>query len=331
MRYPNAPQNEPVSVPRTPFARRYIALLALAATGALVACSGQHIKDPDGDGTRDKARPFSKLGPTEDNLNVGIGDREDWRYILPERAGRMQMRISVGKWEESSISGHVTIFTEVGDRIAEKEMPSGSGTLKFRFEVETDMRYLVRFRASRGKGQYAVEVDFGEGNCASCSSKQDCVNGRCVARACPGGCGAGHRCDRSSRKCVRDSGGGGTNLCAGVRCPSGQYCARSSGRCVKRAARCPAGQVRKGGKCVTKKSDIVCSVVDARATGNGSLLTLSAGDNKKVKKGAKGYIKGLSGSSFTVIAVYPSRCKARCKAPLNKILGGKARTAVIRR
>ncbi len=329
MRHPNVPMNDTMSVFGTPSSRRWIALLAVAAIGALAACSGQHVKDPDGDGTRDKARPFSRVGPTEDNLNVGIGDREDWRFILPEREGRMQMRISVGKWEESSISGHVTIFSEVGDRIAEKAMPSGSGTLKFRFEVVPDMRYLVRFRASRGKGQYAVEVDFGEGDCASCSSKQSCVKGRCVTSACPGGCSSGRICDRAKRKCVRDS--GGSNPCTGVRCPSGQYCSRSSGRCVKRAPRCPAGQVRKGGHCVTKVGDISCSVVDARATTSGSLLTLSAGDNKKVRKGATGYIKGLSKSSFTVIAVYPSRCKARCKAPLNKILGGKKRTAIIRR
>ncbi len=331
MRYPNAPRIDSPLVYMASHKRRWIALLALASIGALAACSGQHIKDPDGDGTREQARPFSRVGPTEDNLNVGIGDREDWRFILPEREGRMQMRISVGKWEESSISGHVTIFSEVGDRIAEKAMPSGSGTLKFRFEVSPDMRYLVRFRASRGKGQYAVEVDFGEGDCASCSSRQTCVKGRCMSQLCPGGCSSGHVCDRARKKCVRDSGAGHSNPCAGVRCPSGQYCSRSSGRCVKRAPRCPAGQVRKGGSCVTKASDITCTVVDARATGNGSLLTLSAGDNKKVRKGATGYIKGLSKSSFTVIAVYPSRCKARCKAPLNKILGGKARTAVIRR
>lgn len=303
----------------------------LAAVGLVaMACSGQHLKDPDGDESREKARPFSRVGPTEDNLNVSIGDLEDWRFILPERAGKMEMRISVGKWEESTIAGHVTIFTEVGDRLEEKAMPPGSGTLKFGFDVEPDMRYLARFRATRGKGQYAVEVDFGEGGCASCSSKQDCIDGRCVAKACGGGCGSGHTCNRSTNKCERES-APAKNLCANVRCDSNETCSRSSGRCVARALRCPSGQVRKGGQCVEKVGDIECSVVDARADGEGSLLTLSAGDNKKVRKGASGSIKGLSGSRFTVIAVYPSRCKARCKAPLNKILSGRARTAVIKR
>ena len=47
-------------------------LLCLAA---FIACSGQHLKDPDGDGQRNTARPFSKLGPTEDKLNPRLGDR----------------------------------------------------------------------------------------------------------------------------------------------------------------------------------------------------------------------------------------------------------------
>ena len=328
MRHQNVPQSLPRTSPRA--LRRLRTAFVLTALAAF-ACSGQHLKDPDGDENRSKARPFSRVGPTEDNLHVSVGDVEDWRFILPERAGKMEMRISVGKWEESSIAGHVTIFTEVGDRLEEKAMPAGSGTLKFRFEVEPDMRYLVRFRATRGKGQYAVEVDFGEGDCASCSSKQDCIDGRCVVKACPDGCSSGHTCDRAHNKCVREASAPSANPCANVHCDSDEVCSRSSGRCVTRAVRCPSGQVRRGSQCVEKVSDIECTVVDARAAGEGSLLTLSAGDNKKVTKGASGSIKGLSGSSFTVIAVYPSRCKARCKAPLNKILGGRARTAEIKR
>ena len=329
MRNPIVPQRSLSTSLAARHRSQAVLVLAVLAAFLTTACSGQHLKDPDGDGSRDKARPFSRVGPTEDRLSVSSGDREDWRFILPERAGSMEMRISVGKWEESTISGHVTIFTEVGDRLEEKAMPAGSGTLKFRFEVEPDMRYLVRFRGTRGKGQYAVEVDFGEGECANCSSKQSCVDGKCVDKGCPGGCPSGHSCDSSRKKCVRDA--AASNPCANVRCGSGEVCSRSSGRCVSRTPRCPSGQVRRGGQCVEKVSDIVCSVVDARAAGEGSLLTLSAGDNKGVKKGASGRIKGLSGSSFTVIAVYPSRCKARCKAPLNKILGGRHRTAVIRR
>lgn len=251
----------------------FVSLLVLFS--AVAACSGQHLKDPDGDGVRASARPFLKGGPTEDHLNTRIGDREDWRFIQPARKGQMEMRISVGKWKESTVKGHVTIFTEVGDRIAEKPMPEGSGTMKFRFDVENDMRYLVRFRANVGLGEYAVEVDFAGSVCDSCTSDQLCENEKCVAKPVvvvkpkPS---SGHRSPKPKPK-------------------------------PKKAA------------------GITCKVIDARVKGTGSLLTLTAGDNKGVKKGMTGTIHGLRGGNFRVIAVYPTRSKAACKLPPNKIYG----------
>ena len=271
-----------------------LAFLAIIAA----ACSGQHLKDPDGDGDRNHARPFSKLGPTEDRLHPRQGDREDWRFVNPERAGRMEMRISVGKWEESSLSGHVTIYTEVGDRIAEKALPTGSGTLKFRFEVQNDMRYLVRFRATRGKGEYAVEVDWGSDPCADCDEDEDCKDNRCV-------------------KVVVKK--GDVDKCAKVDCPRGQRCSSRTGRCYTPRPSCSSDEVYKGGKCVPKVSDISARIIDARQAGSGSLLILSAGANKGVKKGAKGFVKGLRGGSFVVTDVYPSRSKAKCSQPPGKI------------
>ncbi|MCO4762201.1 MAG: hypothetical protein KC502_11895 [Myxococcales bacterium] len=254
---------------------------ALASLSALVlvasafgACSGQHLKDPDGDGDRASARPFLKGGPTEDRLNTRIGDREDWRFLQPSRKGTMEMRISVGKWKESTVKGHVTIYTEVGDRIAEKPMPEGSGTLRFKFDVENDMRYLVRFRANVGLGEYAVEVDFAGSACDSCSDNQDCVNDQCVAR-----------------------------------------------KVTKRPKTKRPRTHRPRPKKPAKAQGIHCKVIDARVKGTGSLLTLTAGDNKGVKRGMKGTIKGLRGGRFTVIAVYPTRSKAACKLPPTKIYG----------
>lgn len=274
---------------------------------ASVACSGQHLKDPDGDGDRNHARPFSKLGPTEDLLNPRSGDREDWRFVNPDHAGQMEMRISVGKWEESTLSGHVTIYTEVGDRIAEKALPTGSGTLKFRFEVEENMRYLVRFRATRGKGQYAVEVDWGSDPCAGCASDEQCRDNRCV------------------KVVVKTH----SDKCAGVKCSRGQRCSSSTGRCYTPRPRCSSGEVLKGGECVAKQSDIVARIIDARQAGTGSLLIIAAGANKGVKKGAKGQVKGLRGGAFIVSEVYPSRSKAKCKQPPAKIYSHP--TAIIRR
>ena len=251
----------------------------LLVTTALSACSGQHLKDPDGDGDRASARPFLKGGPTEDRLNTSVGDREDWRSIQPSRKGQMEMRISVGKWKESTVKGHVTIFTEVGDRIAEKAMPEGSGTLKFRFNVDSEMRYLVRFRANIGAGEYAVEVDFAGDPCDDCSDDQICRDHTCVAKP---------------------------RVVEPVR-PK-----------PKRRPRKP----RRTARAVKKKpTGINCKVIDARVKGSGALLTLTAGDNRGVKKGMTGKIKGLRGSSFRIIAVYPTRSKAVCKLPPAKIYG----------
>ncbi len=292
-------------------------MVALLVTVA--ACSGQSLKDPDGDQVRTRARPFARTGPTEDRLNAGIGDREDWRFFAPDRTGDVEIRVSVGKWEESTIAGFITVFTEVGDVVIEKPFPATSGTLKFQFPVEAEMRYLVRFRAKHGKGQYAVEVDFGGNACAECGDKQDCIDGRCVEKPCGGGCADGTTCDADKNECVRER----NDKCEGVRCDSDEVCSRSTGSCVKKRVRpsCAAGEVMRGGRCVEKVSDIGCNVVDARNLGSGSLLILSCGDNKGVKKGQKGSISGLRGSSFSIVEVYPSRSKARCGLPPAKIYG----------
>ena len=313
---------------------RKVATWFLAATvGAAVfgaGCSGQSLKDPDGDEVRTRARPFSRTGPTEDRLNAGLGDLEDWRFFAPERTGTVETRISVGKWEESTIVGFVTVFTEVGDVVIEKPFPATSGTLRFEFPVQAEMRYLVRFRAKQGKGQYAVEVDFGGNSCAQCTDKQDCVDGRCVEKtekACAGGCPEGSTCDAGKNECVRDR----DDKCDGVRCDDDEVCARSTGRCVKKRVRpsCEDNEVLRGGKCVEKVSDIGCSVVDARNLGSGSLLILSCGDNKGVSKGQKGKITGLRGGDFQIVEVYPSRSKAKCDLPPAKIYGHTS--AVIKR
>lgn len=279
---------------------RASSVISVVLAGVLVAaCSGQHVKDPDGDGDRNHARAFSKLGPTEDELNPRIGDREDWRFVRPERSGQMEMRISVGKWEESTLAGHVTIFTEVGDRLSEKALPTGAGTLKFKFDVEDDLRYLVRFKATRGKGQYAVEVDWGSKPCAECPEGTECQDNQCVKVV-----------TRSPTH---------VDKCKDVNCPSGEVCSRSSGRCYKPRPRCSSNQVLKGGECVDKVSNVDARIIDARPAGGGSLLIISAGANKGVKVGAKGSIKGLCKNCFTITNVYPSRSKAKCSQPPAKI------------
>jgi hypothetical protein len=303
---------------------RFIAFVAVAAVA--LACSGQSTKDPDGDETRLKARAFLKSGPTEDKLDTGIGDFEDWRFFLPDRAGKQEIRISIGKWEESTIVGFVTIFTEVGDLILERTIQAGSGiTIKELFDVEPNMRYLVRFKATAGKGKYAVEVGDPEDPCAACTEKQLCQDGRCVDKPCGGECSDNEECDEKTSKCRKKGGhrpDPAVNRCEGVQCDKGEVCQRSTGRCIKLGDG-PSGGGNDG---PDKEPDIDATVIDAREAGTGSLLTLSAGDNKGVKKGMTGAIKGLKGSNFTITEVYPSRSKAACKLPPAKLVGNTAAT-----
>jgi hypothetical protein len=254
-----------------------------------LACSGQSTKDPDRDGTKEQAQAFTKNEPTKDSLNVNSGDRQDWRFYQAEQTGTVRMKISRSQWDEYTISGYAMVFSDLGKRVTEKAFPGEEDEVVVSFDVEKGRRYWVQFKAKKGKGQYAVELGFGDACEGRCSSNQNCVSGQCVGKAKP------------RRSKVR-----------------------------KASPKCPPGHVRRGGKCKVKVGDVHCSVVDARSAGGGSLITLSAGDNKKVKVGSKGSIRGVSGSSFTVIAVYPTRCKAKCKAGLNKILSGGAKKAVIR-
>ena len=291
---------------------------------ALAACSGQSVKDPDGDDTKEKARAFSHLGPTEDRLDATTGDVEDWRFFLSDKAGFKEIRVSVGKWKESTITGFVTVFSKVGDIVAEKPIPPGSrGTVNIRFAVQANTQYLVRFKATSGKGEYAVEVGDPIDPCAACTSKQECVDQKCVDKPCGGGCEEGQTCDRVANRCIAPP-KTTTSKCDGVSCPRGEVCVRSTGKCATPAAaapKCGAGEVLKDGECVAKANDIDCTVIDVREAGGGSVLTLSAGDNKGVSKGATGTIKGLKGATFTVIEVYPSRSKAMSKFPPAKFTG----------
>lgn len=307
--------------PRTGVLRTAVAGLVLAVA-VLGACSGQSMKDPDGDEIKDKARPFKSLGPTEDKLDPALGDIEDWRFFLADKSGKMEIRVSVGKWKESSIEGFVTIFTEVGDRVLERPVPPGSAvTVNATFDVEEGKRYLVRFRANRGKGEYAVEVGDPMNPCEACTDRQECVDNKCADKPCGGGCGDGMVCDRSSDKCVKVK-EKPENKCEDVRCARGEVCQRSTGRCITVST----GPAESTPAEPAVNPNIDCSVIDARESGGGSILTLSAGDNKGVAKGMGGQIKGVKGSGFTIIEVYPSRSKATCKLPPAKLVGNTACT-----
>ncbi len=282
---------------------------------ALAACSGQSIRDPDNDEKKEKSRPFKATEPTKDNLNEVIGDREDWRFWVPDKTGKGELRVEVSKWEDSStLQAMVTIFDEAGTQLAQKPMNQANPTVREQFAVEGARKYYARFKLVSGKGEYIAEMSEPLDPCASCTDKQECQEGKCIDKPCGGPCPDGMICNREKNECIKGK-EKPENKCESVSCPKGEMCARSSGKCVPVPERKDSGEEK-------KDNAIDCDVFEAQDAGTGSILKLSAGENKGVKKGMSGSVKGVKGGSFTVTEVYPTRSKANCKVPAAKVPSG---------
>lgn len=293
-------------------------LLALFA--AIAACSGQSIRDPDNDEKKEKARPFKATEPTKDNLNEVTGDREDWRFWVPDKNGKGEVRVEVSKWEDSStLQAMVTVFDEAGTQLAQKPMNQANPTVREQFAVEGGRKYYARFKLVSGKGEYIAEMSEPLDPCASCTEKQECQDGKCVDKPCGGPCPEGLTCNREKNECVKLK-SKPENLCEGVTCPKGEVCVRSSGKCVVPQAPKPDAGEPSG------PATIDCDVFEAQDSGTGSILKLSAGENRGVKKGMGGVVKGVKGASFTITEVYPTRSKANCKVPAAKVPSGSKAT-----
>ncbi len=291
--------------------RHPLVIAGLAVTA--LACSGTTLRDPDGDGTSAKAQMFSRIGPTGDKLDPASGDREDWRYFQAQSSGRLELRLTHGRFGAvSTLAGTVTVYNPDGTTAATGPIESGSEkTTRVVFPVRADGTYVVQIKATSGKGEYVVEFGPATDPCGACTDKQSCENGRCVDKPCGGACGPEEICDARNR-CVRESAG----KCAGVHCAKGESCVAGTGKCVSAtpaAPKCGPTQVLKDGECVEKAQDIECTVVDVRESGGGAMLTLSAGDRQGVQKGMTGSVKGVKGATFTIVDVYPSRAKAITK------------------
>lgn len=280
---------------------------------AVLACSGTTLRDPDGDGTSAKAQMFSRLGPTGDKLDPASGDLEDWRYFQAQTAGRLELRLTHGRFGAvSTLTGTVTVYNPDGTTAATGPIEAGSEkTTRVAFPVRADGTYVVQIKATSGKGEYVVELVPAVDPCGACTDKQNCLDSKCVDKPCGGACSADEVCDARGR-CVRDSG----SRCVGVRCGKGETCQASTGKCLAlapAAPKCGPSQTLQDGDCVEKVQDIECTVVDVRENGGGAMLTLSAGDRQGVQKGMTGSVKGVKGATFTIVDVYPSRAKAITK------------------
>lgn len=308
--------------PRRALTRSILAWLSLVAVALAYGCSGQSMKDPDNDEKKEKSRPFKSTESTKDRMDENAGDREDWRYWMAEKDGTGEIRVEVSKWEDSTtLTAMVTVFDEAGARLIEKPMNQASNPkVQEQFPVENGRKYYARFKLISGKGEYIAEMGEPLDPCSACTDKQECQEGKCVEKPCGGPCPEGRACDKEKNECVKVK-KEAENKCEGVNCPKGEVCQRATGKCVVPAVR-PADPVEPA-----KPTGVECDVIDARDAGGGSVLTLSAGENRGVKKGMSGSVKGVKGANFTVTEVYPSRCKAACKVPAAK-LSGKTKASI---
>ena len=309
-------------------ARRACVFVALGALASLAACSGA-MRDLDGDGTRNNAKMFSRLGPTEDRLDPSAGDVEDWRYFTATTTGKTELRLTHGRFGAvSTLVGAVTVYNPDGTTAATGPIETGSEkTTRVMFPTKAEGVYVVQIKATAGKGEYVVEIGAASDPCSACTDRQSCTDGRCVDKPCGGACASDETCDARNR-CVRET----VNRCAGVRCAKGETCQASNGKCVASApasVKCSSAQVLKDGECVDKVKDIECTVIDARESGGGSTLTLGAGVAQGVEKGMTGSVRGVKGATFTIVETYPSRSKAVTKAPATSFTGNL--TAAIKR
>lgn len=281
--------------------RRSALLLAFLLASA---CSGQSMHDPDHNDTTKNAKSFLIPGPTEDSLDVGKGDREDWRYLLTEKSGTLELKVTVGPFgEPASIVGTVTVFTGTSEQLVEQPIQPGSNqNFKLSFKVDANAKYYVRFKALSGKGRYSVAVAEPEDPCASCDQqKQECVEGKCRDKPCGGDCPENETCDKVKNVCVKSK-------------------AKSDDKPK------PKREVSHEEKpeAAPKGAEIECSIIQVFPKGTGSRLIVNCGSNDGVKPGASGFVKGVKGATFTVTNTFPvgTRSDANCAAPDTKIASG---------
>jgi hypothetical protein len=281
------------------FVRRFTLLLAVLIAAA---CSGQSVHDPDHNDTTKNAKAFLIPGPTEDSLDVGKGDREDWRYLLTDKGGTMELKITVGPFGESaSVVGTVTVFTGTSEQLVEQPIQPGSNqNLKLSFKVDANAKYYVRFKALSGKGRYSVAVGEPEDACAACDpQKQECVEGKCRDKPCGGDCPENETCDKVKNVCVK------------VKAKSED----------KPKPKREASHEEKP-EAAPKSNDLECKIDNVFPEGSGSRLMLNCGDNKQVPTGATGFVKGVKGANFTIKRVFPTRSQALCSLPDTKLSAG---------
>ncbi|MCB9730389.1 MAG: hypothetical protein H6744_03660 [Deltaproteobacteria bacterium] len=330
--------------------------LALALGLCAFGCGPKYVDD---DHTPATARPAPADLAIDDTIDAKVGDKLDWKSVVPMADGTAKLVVRVGDAFKGKhdVKGELAVFTLDAHQLA--QTPIQPNVMKYELEwpAKADTTYLVKVAATEGKAPYITEfsltpadpcaamrcgagteckagvcvaIEMPEIDCIpECGSGKFCVDGKCE-KACADGCPRGHVCDTDLNECVADA-------CAGKKCGRGEYCSR--GRCYARAKKgcdpaCGAGQTCKGTRCVSTKTEpepepsddgpISASIIQATPMGAKTSIILNKGSKHGVKVGQSGSVKGVG--SFRVIQVFATRCKAIVDKPSTALAGAKSAT-----
>ena len=266
-----------------------------------------------------------------DELNTKLGDKTDWKRVVPMADGDVTLSFVVGDPFVGShqLAGDITVFDSNKDIVANANLDSMTTQYKLKWSAKGQTAYWLRFRANSGQAKYTVSYkQKRQDPCAQCNGlNQSCVNGKCVTTEAPKfvNCPGRLKMNPKTGKCV-------PHLCHRVRCPSGQVC--RGGKCKNKKAlpstgcrpSCSSKQRCVRNRCVPKKvvkdgPQVVrynVKVISRTAAGNSTYLILNKGSAHGVKPGDKGAVGGIG---FRVVEVYSVRCKVRVNAPIGKLSG----------
>lgn len=345
---------------------RLSTLMTCLAAAGLLACPPSTIPDTDDNPT---AVDLPRLPPdleVMDDLNVGTGDKLDWKTFTAFDAGKGKITAIVGDpfGGPHGLVGEIGVYARTGPpAIVKKAITPSEHTYELEFDVEADETYLLQVSADKGKAPY--KLTFGvtvppKDPCedVTCEGEdEECIDGKCVAPEppddvcdpkcprgrvcvegtcepyCGGSCPRGQICSWARNECVRDP-------CFGKKCASGETC--RGGRCIAPkpagcSPKCASDEECKGSTCVKKATDgpppaddgpVRGKIIQLIPRGDKTELVLDRGSKHGVANGATGRIDGVSGQ-FKITEVYTFRSKAVISVD-DKVIGA-ARSVTINR
>jgi len=315
-------------------------LLAILALPLVVSCG--EMCHPDVDNEQPRALRIAPGILVKDSLHEQC-DRVDWKDFSYFENVRVTVVFAFGEmYKPHGVHGQIRLFSFDGNEMERQPVVPERRDYKFVFVAQKDKDYFFKIETQKGSAGYMVETKVepldacancppgstccrptgiccppgstcrdgacvASGECVPpCGRDEVCVAGRCED-ACPGGCGAGKRCDVERRRCV--SVGGGT--------PQPPPPAKKG--CVADPSICKADEEceRSTGECKTLPY-IKGTVLQASEEGGGTVILINRGSDDKVKSGARGKVGSYE---FSVFSVTATRCRAKVSARPEDVKG----------